>query len=95
MTNQNVLNFLRETLPHGEYYVYGEDIVMSHSELAGYILGRICEENVYISAHHEEGYCDIDVTYNVSEGVLTVNRSIRVSDDEYGYELIGRLETIE
>jgi len=95
MTNQ-ILQFLRETLPHGEYYVYGENITMSHNELVGYVFGQMSAgENVFISAHHNESYSDIDIEYSVSECVLTVNRSIRVSDNEYGYELIGRLERFE
>lgn len=97
-TTTKIMSFLRETLPHGEYRMYDYyDTVVSHEELAGFVLGELMSEGrVSVAAHHERG--EYDIVCHPSDMVLRVLRhTVVLVDTEYGfgeyeYETIGELD---
>ncbi len=97
MTTIVIIKFLRDTLPHGEYRV--NNVVMSHEELAGYVLGQLLAEGqVCLFTHHLEKDWEIDIVCFRSERVLKVVKcAILVADTDYGfgdytYETLGQID---
>lgn len=101
-TATKIMQFLRDTLPHGEYRVYDYyDVVISHQELAGIVLGELMSEGrVSITAHHEKG--EYDIVCHPSDGMVlkVLKHTVALVDTEYGfgeyeYETIGQLDLDE
>lgn len=100
-TATKIMQFLRETLPHGEYRLMEYyDAVVSHEELAGIVLGELMAEGrVSVSAHHLTKHDDIDIVCHPSDGMVlkVLKHTVVLVDTDYGfgdwvYETIAELD---
>ena len=90
MTNQKILNFFRDNLPHGRVYKIG-NTTMTREELAGYLTGALLESGggYEVFSFYVQGVGEFDVVY--SDKTLRINRVVLAEDGDYDWIACGFL----